>query len=301
MQNWNILFNPNAASGKARRNLIRLQDEARKRHLHFPVFETRCAGDGIVRCREMLNQGIRHILVLGGDGTLHEVSQAILEMGISNVHLALFPSGTGNDTARSWQLSARVSRLLDGLQKDGPFQTSDAGSIAYPDGSVRYFLNVAGAGFDAFVANRANEKKNRGKSGALAYLQSLVESLWMYREPEMRIHMEHETIETSVFTVLAGIGAYAGNGMKLVPHAQINDGKLAVTLVHKINRGKIIRNLPRLFSGRFTHFKEVRCYSCNEFRIEGPASVFLQADGELSGNLPVQIRILPNALQYLAY
>jgi diacylglycerol kinase family enzyme len=114
-----------------------------------------------------------------------------------------------------------------------------------------------------------------------------------YQAVDCQVEIDGKLSNFPVFTVLAGIGKYAGSGMKLVPAAIPNDGLFHVTAVRQISKMKIVRNLGKLFSGRFTHFKEVQVTTAKVVRVITSSQLFVEADGESFGSGAIEFSILP--------
>jgi YegS/Rv2252/BmrU family lipid kinase len=304
MQNraWAIILNPHAKGGKAAKIAQKLFEQLDALKITFAIFETKRPGGGEDCARQCIDDGYRQILVAGGDGSVYDVLNGMLSHPAYNTDsykLAVFPIGTGNDFARITKAPAdplRFAELLGNMN----FRRFDVGQIIREEKPVRYFINVAGLGFDAQVAAYANELKKKGYSGLTTYVFALISTLFRYSEADCTIRIdEAEPIRMPVFTVLAGNGTHAGNGMCLAPDADPTDGYFHITCVGKISRFKVVCNVHRIFGGTFKHFKEVKMYKARTVKIIPHTKVAIQADGELLETGAVEFKVSPAAVQFL--
>jgi len=267
----------------------------------YQLHETTGRGDATFAVKRAIESGFRNVIVAGGDGTLNEVAAGVLGQEFvksTEVKLGIIPVGTGNDWRRTWGISNSITEAIK-IIVSGKTVFQDAGKIQFrSEGKslVSWFLNVAGCGFDAHVVFAANLAKERGHSGVLTYVSKLITTLVRFKHQQVTIWIDDHKWEVDLFAVLIGIGKFAGNNMKLVPNADPTDGYFDVTLATRISKLKVILNLPKLFNGKFIHLKEVHQVRCKTVRIDSDQTLFLQADGESTGEAPVLFEIIPNAL-----
>ncbi|MEZ4687429.1 MAG: hypothetical protein R3B47_15585 [Bacteroidia bacterium] len=160
-----------------------------------------------------------------------------------------------------------------------------------------YFLNVAGLGFDAFVAaNFLNEKKN---FGTFEYLSGLVRGLFQFSPGKAILHIGSEHIAGDAFILAAGNCKYFAGGMKIAPGAAPDDGLFDVTFVQNISKAKVITQLPRIYSGSFVSIPEVKRFRTDSLSIEAPEPIYLQVDGELLGHTPVRIGMIKGGVNVI--
>jgi diacylglycerol kinase (ATP) len=302
-ETWSVILNPTANGRKSTQRWELLEAQLKANQIPFQLFQTTQSGDGTTIALQCLKNGSRSILIVGGDGSVNEVVHAILdqtEIPSHLIKLAIYPAGTGNDFVRTFKIPSEPKAFVK-MMLQSKFQIQDAGSIQYLDTQkpLQYFINVAGIGFDAFVAYTANVAKKKGKSGVLTYLIALISSLSKYEAVECVVEIDDEKSTFPVFAILAGIGKYAGNGMKLVPDAIPNDGLFHVTAVLKIGKAKVIRNIAKLFTGAFKHLEEVKITTAKVVRVYPSKKLYVEADGESFGYGPVEFRILPERIQML--
>ena len=300
---WIFIVNPAAGGGKALSKCNKAEQYLSLAGIDYERVDTGKAGDAEEICKSKIASGFRQFLIGGGDGSLNEVLQGIMKQKLVSTQefvVAQLPVGTGNDWRRTYGLASNVSQAIEKM-RIAKVRLQDVGRITYPAaaGKEDWFINSAGIGFDASVAFEANEKKKLGKAGLLVYISALLKQLFAFREPEMQIIIDGKSENFSGFTVLAGIGKFAGNGMKLIPHGGLNDGFLSVVMVRKISRLKIVTHLASLFTGRFTRLNEVDQYKCKSIQITTIPEHPLQIDGESRGCSPVLIEILPQAVGIL--
>jgi diacylglycerol kinase (ATP) len=301
---WFVIVNPSAGGGKAQKHIHEIELLLKIESLEFEIDVTARAGDALDIATVAIKDGYKKFIVVGGDGTLNEVSNAILsqdKVDSKEIILSQLPLGTGNDWRRTYGIPSNLKECIQ-IIKAGKTVLQDVGFITFQkDGAQKqqYYINVAGCGFDAHVTADANKKKLAGKSGTMTYIGSLISSLGTYKEPEVSIEIDCEKHATHMFTVLAGICKYAGNAMKLVPHAVPNSGKLEIVWVEKMSRLKIVMNIVSLFSGSFTKLKEVHLDSCRYLKVSSNSKLLLQVDGESVGEAPLEIRIEPSRLRVI--
>lgn len=300
---WVFIVNPAAGGGKALRKCNEAERYLSLAGIEYERIDTGKAGDAEEICHSKIISGFKQFLVGGGDGSLNEVLQGIMKQKLvpsREILVAQLPVGTGNDWRRTYGMASNVSQAIEKM-RIAKVKLQDVGRITYPTeaGKEDWFINSTGTGFDASVAFEANEKKKLGRGGLLVYISALLKQLFAFREPEMQIVIDGKAKHFSGFTVLAGVGKFAGNGMKLIPHGGLNDGFLSVVMVRKISRLKIVTHLASLFTGKFTRLKEVDLYKCKSIQITTIPEHPLQIDGESRGCTPVLIEILPKAVGIL--
>ena len=166
-----------------------------------------------------------------------------------------------------------------------------------PDGeSVRWFSNVAGAGFDAFVVERLAGRKHSRWS----YLAELLRSARHFQAPQISIEAANGRVSRRSLAVFAGLGRYCGGGMEVAPDALLDDGHADVTLVHDMSLWQLIGELRRLFDRSVPRSAHVTTQRTAWLTIESPSAVSVQADGELVGHLPARIEVIPGAIRVIA-
>ena len=128
----------------------------------------------------------------------------------------------------------------------------DAGKVSSFEGSEkkeRYFINIAGLGFESVVVRKTNYQKDKGRSGKLIYLYNLLMSLLSYKNTKAEMIIDGEKRSADIFSLNVGNGRYCGGGMRQTPDALPDDGLLDVTLINGMGKLEIIRNLKILYDG----------------------------------------------------
>lgn len=303
---WLVVVNPHAGSGKCRKDWPVIQKSLEK-YLVFDTVFTEYPKHAITLVRNALAEGYRKLISVGGDGTLNEVVNGIFlyHASISSeIILGVITVGTGNDWGRTHQMPSDYQEMARVINERNLVK-HDVGKAKYQhalESESRYFLNIAGMGFDALVAKKVNVLKSKGYGGILVYMASLIGSLFQFNLPQVKILSHHkELYNGKAFLVAIGICRYNGGGMKLLPGADPFDGLLDVTLVKKVSKFKVAANLSKVFNGSFTKLKEVATFRGSQFVIESiPShSLHLETDGESLGKSPILFEILPGALSII--
>ena len=215
----------------------------------------------------------------------------------------MIPVGTGNDWCRMFNIPNDYKHAVKLITQHKIF-VQDTGTIKYisteGDEKTRYFINMAGMGFDALVAKKTNRQKDLGKSNPLSYVVNILSSLFLYTSTKVTILLDNEKIASDIFSMSVGICQYNGGGMKQAPQALPDDGLFDLTLIKPIGKFKIIRNIIKLFDGSFTRLPEVSTYRSSKIIIHSDPPMYLEADGESLGHTPFVYNILPQTLNVVS-
>jgi YegS/Rv2252/BmrU family lipid kinase len=296
---WLIIVNP--ASGRPDRGAGWRAIEAalRTAAVAFDVIHTEQPGHGEDLARAALLEGRRHIAVAGGDGSVNEVVHGIMNAGLADtreVTLAAIPTGTGNDWTRTLGIRRRPADIA-GAIAGGRTMLHDVGAIDLPgrDPGRRWFINVAGAGYDAYVTQRVP----RPVPGALTYLRIALEGLVRYRAPHFRITADDVTIEGRLLLAFVANAQYCGNRMHVVPTARTDDGQLDVLAVSELSLLAVWPKLVKLYSGRILGDRAVQHLRARRVRIETEPPAVIQADGQIVGETPAEFSLHERAVRVI--
>jgi YegS/Rv2252/BmrU family lipid kinase len=300
-RSWYVIANPNAGNGQFTHSWEQLQQQIAAQ---LPVGEfavTRQTGHAIEISKRAVEQGYRHILAVGGDGTNHEVANGILQqqqVPSTSITQALLPWGTGNDWIKTYQLPRNPAEAIACIAR-GKTQLQDVGRIhCQREGQpyTRYFVNVAGLAYDAYVVKRGEELG--GVSGKLGYLWLVTRCLFEYKLREAVVLVNNQAYQNHFYTINFGIGRYSGGGMQLVPHAQPDRGEFAVTLAGDISRIGVLLNTYRFYNGTIGGHPKVETFFAKSAKVdaaEGAPPTWVEADGEFLGQTPASFEMVPKA------
>lgn len=301
---WLIISNPAAGRGDGFQKVNDCLEYLKSRDVHVAIRETRGPGDAEALGARGVTEGFRRFLALGGDGTVHEMLNGIMRDGIPDppVIIGQLPVGTGNDWLRSVGVPLKPRKILEliATEKTVPH---DAGRIRFASDrkeQARYFITMAGFGFDALVARRTHRRDRRKSLGRFAYLVNIFRCLHDYTAPRMIVTDDEHEYTMKVFSLNAAVGPYSGGGMRLSPSARIDDGLLDVTIIKKIGLPGIGISFPLLYTGHIGKHPRVITWRSRRLKIDADPSVPFQIDGEVSGSTPAEVTIIPHAFRAVA-
>jgi YegS/Rv2252/BmrU family lipid kinase len=301
---WLVVINPNAGKGKGKKDSNRIENLLNKAGINFSLRITEHKGHAVTHTIEGIAEGFRKIIIVGGDGTLNEVvNGAFLNNTCSpaEITLGLIPVGTGNDWGRMFGISLNYERAISSL-REYKTMLHDIGYVRYFDGQEqkeRYFINIAGLGFQSVVVRRSNHQKEKGRGGKMIYFYSLLRTLFTYRNAKASIKIDDEEIVTDVFSVNLGNGRFSGGGMSQTPDAIPNDGLLDVTVINNMGKIEIIRNLKLLYDGTILSHPKIDGYRCTRLSITSDSLIYADADGETLGHTPIEFSIIPSGINII--
>ncbi|MCB0518329.1 MAG: diacylglycerol kinase family lipid kinase [Saprospiraceae bacterium] len=300
---WLFVVNPAAGAGKAGKRWPSIQAALQEANIPFTTVFTNKRFHAGELVAEAVAKGCRQIVAVGGDGTAHEVVNGIFQQPTcppEDITFTLLPIGTGNDWIKTHRIPRDFKRWLPYFM-NGKTGYQDVGWLDYRlngEQHRRYFINVAGLSYDAFVV-KESLKYPSGIPNKLFYLLLIFRCLFKFRIPQARVLFDGQTFENRFYTINIGICRYSGSGIQMVPHALPNDGKLALTLVKKVSKLEVLLVTPLFYLGKIGWHPAVRLFQTMAVKIAPLETqpVLVEADGEFLGESPVEIGLSGNKLK----
>lgn len=297
-----ISVNPNSGAGKSGRDWPKIQSKLSQAGIEYDFAISTRHRENIEHVSKAIQDGYRKIIGVGGDGTLHHITNAIFGQHIvptSEITVGLISIGTGNDWVRHFGIPTNYDQAI-AIIKQGKTDFQDIGELLHNDGkSKEYFMNFVGIGYDAYVVEHTVELKQFGQS---AYLYGLVQCLFKFEAEELRIEVDgKEVLNGNVYMMIAGLGKYAGGGMKLSKDAIINDGYFDLTIGKDLSKSEIIMMVHKLFNGNYVQHKKVETMKCKHIKVWAKKKDFVkaEADGELIGTGSFEISLHEKAMKVI--
>ncbi len=294
-----VIVNPVAGGGRALKALesaLRVLKQAGKA---FEVATTQHPGHATELAAQAAS-GFGAVVAVGGDGTLNEVVNGICRDGLCHIPVGFLPAGRGIDCARTVGIPTDVAEAARRLVKPRRLKV-DLGLITFQDQGTRksrYFVNVAGCGFDAAVAERAS-RYGTGWGGTLPYLSGLVITLFTYENVPMSWSIDGETGSGRLNTLVMANGQYYGGGMRIAPNASMEDRLLDFIFIGDFPKLEFLLNVPKVYEGTHLSLSLVSEKRGKRIDVESSHPVRVHADGEVLGTLPIRAEVVPEALTLL--
>jgi len=300
-----LIVNPFAGEGRALRLQPWLQQRLKLASPGARMLKTQAPGHARELALYAASGGHDRVIAVGGDGTIQEVVNGLMEAG-AKISLGILPGGNGNDLARSLGLPHRADEAL-AMALGAATRRIDvlsAGRGAGSTASVRHFVAAGGIGFDAQVAAAMAGMRRRWRRGRLGYALSTLGELRRFHNREVRLTLEtangERQIERRVLFVAFANGMYYGGGMQICPQALVADGWFDLCVVGDISRLEAVRQLPGIYRGRHVNHPAVEFERATSARLEGEPGTLAHLDGEPFGALPLEIELQHLALSVAA-
>lgn len=305
---YHFIVNPKSSSGKGIRYWWTIKKELESRQISYKVSYTKYPGHATKIADTISRQpGIKKIIVLGGDGTVNEVVNGIVDF--DHVLLGYIPSGSSNDLARSLNIPKDPIEALDNIITPTRFKYLDLGVISFPDQELkqRKFCCSSGIGYDANVcvevqASSLKKKLNRYGAGKLIYLAIAIKQIIGIKSVYGTVIIDgvRKASYNNILTICNMIHKYEGGGLLMAPFANPSDGKLSICLVHGMNRFKIFTLLPTLVIGKHIHFKGVEAFNCSTIEINTSRMLAVHTDGEVpTFSSHIKVNCIPNQIRMI--
>ena len=275
--------------------------------MDFDELVTTRAGEATEAARDALKAGTTRLVAVGGDGTLNEVVNGYFDDAGLPINKAasigLLSSGTGSDFRRSLGVTSSFGSLPIGETRTRLIDAACAKFTDQDGASVsRVFINVASFGLGGDVSAQVNhwrEHLPRWIGGRARFASAAVAALGRYENKSVSIRVDEREMNISSNLIVVANGRFAGGGMMLAPHAELDDGFLEVIVTDGATRWDVIKELPRIQRGAHLKNRKVTEMRAREVSINSQEPMAIDLDGEMVGFTPAELRVLPSVIRFM--
>lgn len=284
-----FVYNPSAGNGKAERARAAIQPLLDGLSIEYTFHETHGMHEAISIARRlsMKNHGALDIVAMGGDGTVNEVLNGLVDP--ARARLGVIPCGSGNDFAAAAGIPTAPEAALDVILH------GEAKPTDYMECSGVRGINAIGTGIDVDILRRYARMKVL--KGSAAYLASLIINLFGYRARRFTEETGGAAIPHNALIACAGNGKSIGGGIPICPDAAIDDGLLDIVIVDDVPRASIPGAFLKLMKRRIREVPTARFARRDALRIRSDAPMPIQIDGEIYEDLPFDVKLIHGVLR----
>ncbi|BDS14356.1 diacylglycerol/lipid kinase family protein [Aureispira anguillae] len=300
---WYFIVNPVAGNSRGTKHWHKIQFLLERAGITYDFGVSGYPRHSTHLATYAISKGYRHIAAIGGDGTINEVINGIFnqtQVPTAEITFGVIPMGTGNDWVKTHKIPTNYKAAIR-ILKNNKTQKHDVGKVYYytkeHQQKSRYFINVAGLAYDAFVT-KASQNRPKYGSSQLYYLYLIARCISQYKPTPIKFIFDGEEITHNFFNITIGQCRYNGGGTNLVPHANPKDGLFAFTLFKDVKAWEVIFKAPKFYTGSITRHKEAFMAQAKHIRIEAPKETpaFVEVDGEWLGQSPIEFHMLASAI-----
>lgn len=290
-----IVHNPEAGGESEAR---RLEEWAASRP-EVELRRTADRGDALRWARNAARRGVRLVVAAGGDGTIHEVGNGLLDADHPrDVALGIIPLGTGNDLARSLGVPLEADQALELLERRRVHRM-DVARLTLDRGKPRYFLNALTGGFSGTLHD-ALEPEVKQAWGPLSYLRSGVET-WgervLYR---LRLTVDDQEFTYAALNLAVANGSTAGAGIRIAPEANLFDGELDVVIVLEATALELGRLAAQILTGGSGDHEALVRLRGKTIRVSCSTPFPVSVDGEAAEATDISVDLVQRQLPVVA-
>ena len=291
-----VVFNPQAGRGRGHKRAQEVQAALQAAGIDYDSVVSEARGHAIELARRAALAGWELIVAAGGDGTINEVVNGLMQAEAEGVasRLGVMPIGSGNDFAASLGIPLDLGQAAQRLAR-GQTRRIDVGQV-----NGRYFDNNVGLAFEAMIGIEAH--RITWLRGQPQYLLAVFRAMASYPFPVVDIYKDDgDRLAKQILMISVGNNRRNGGGFLVNPDAVADDGLLDLCIVDALPRLEILRLLPKAMKG--THHGEpaVELTRSTRLVVESATPLPLHADGEILENdaLRVEIAVEPGRLEVI--
>jgi YegS/Rv2252/BmrU family lipid kinase len=297
-----LIVNPKSGGGATGRTFAAMRGTIERALGTVDVMMTERSGHGIDLARDGSKKGHPLVIAVGGDGTIHEVVNGLLQADAKS-ELGIIGTGTGGDFRKTLALEHRLDRYVEAIAS-GRRRTIDVGRFSGGGKEAHYFVNILSAGMGGLV-DRYVADASRMFGGKAAYFGASLKALVNARLGNVRctVTLDGKTEERIVRSFMIAIcnGQFFGGGMKVAPMAAVDDGTFELIALGATSKIGFAMTSSSIYSGAHVGQAGTVHLRGQKFRLElvnddAKSMFLLDVDGEPMGGLPLEIEVLPKAL-----
>jgi diacylglycerol kinase (ATP) len=294
-----LIVNPRAGRSAGDGVLRTLTAALAKQGLEHDMVRTDGPGSASRLARAALDEGVRFLVAVGGDGTVQEVVNGMVEDDepvAPDAVLGVVPAGSGCDFVRTFGLDPRPDVIARHFATEHvlPIDIGVA-ELTGLDGTAttRYFANIAEVGYGAEAVARAARYPRR--LGRARYLFAAWGAVRGVNQQRTTVDLGDKQVERDVVNVVAANCQFFGGGMKVAPRALPDDGLFNVQIFHG-GPSQVFQLTGKIYKGEHVPHPSISEFQSGVVSLAPPEPMLVEADGEVLGRTPVSFRLLPQAI-----
>jgi YegS/Rv2252/BmrU family lipid kinase len=283
-----LFLNPAAAGGRAARALAEVRDELDRLRATYRVADTKSIDDA--REQALAAAAAEETVVaIGGDGLVGTLAGALMN---TKSPLGIVPGGRGNDFARVLGIPSAVPEATR-LVVEGEERLVDVAAV-----NGQPYVGIASVGIDSDANKLANETK--AVKGNLVYFYAGMWALARWKPATFEVKVDGQAHSVTGYGVAIANSKAYGGGIYLVPHAELDDGRLDVMLTRDHGKLHWIGGGLKAFKGRHVDDPNLQWLAGSEIEVSADRPFTVYADGDPIADLPVTVSVSKQALRVIA-
>lgn len=270
-------------------------------------YYTETAFHSVSLTEEAIQSGAPYIICCGGDGSLNECANGIMNQSkqnkvLENITLGVLPMGTGNDFIKTISSPSNANDLKELIIRD-QFKQIDLGLARFQDRDQkplsRYFINITDIGIGGVVAEKLS-RSSKMLGSYLTYQMSIVSSLMKYKKQPITVTADSFSYSGEVMNFIVANGKWFGSGLGIAPDADPADGQFDIVILGGLGLKEYIRHQSNVRKCEKIIHDEIKYFRAKKIAIRSEQKLPIDMDGEFVGYSPLEIEVIPCAIRFLA-
>ncbi|CAN5528808.1 diacylglycerol kinase family lipid kinase [soil metagenome] len=293
---------------KPRKGLIKAIQANFKGDYNLGFFITELSNGATRLTLRAIKENFTVIICVGGDGSLNEVANGIMEAkqvlstaAFEQLRTGVLPYGSGNDFAKTIDVDFDIPLLKTWIDSDR-HKELDLGLVKFTNLSgteeTRHFINIADVGLGGIVSRWVNES-SKWLGAEIAYQWAIIRSLISYRHQPVKARADSLIYTGKVMNYIVANGKYFGSGLGVAPDAMPDDGIFSIVIVGEISLAFYLKSLSDIRKCKRIKHPQVFYEQAKEILVESEVPQPIDMDGEYIGNTPMKIKMVPKAIRFI--
>ncbi|QSX04951.1 YegS/Rv2252/BmrU family lipid kinase [Sedimentibacter sp. zth1] len=285
MKRYKVIYNPTSGKEEAAIKAFQMSRVIMESEdIEFTFYATKCKNDAMTKAKEACNEGYDMIISCGGDGTVHEVVNGIMQSE-NKTKLAIMASGTVNDFAEQLKIPRTYDKFA-AMVKNAKSKKVDIGKI-----NDEYFVNVVCGGSFTNIPHTVTIEEKTLFGRYAYYFHALFElPEQLNKTYKIKYTVDEKVFEMNSHLFIINNTLGAGGFKYLCPDAKVDDGLLDLVIFEKATHAELIQIFTKLFNGQHIKHNKVHYFQAKNIIIESEDdSLVVDSDGELAGKMPIYV------------
>lgn len=266
------------------------------------IYQTQFEQHAISLTEKAVNEHCTHIIACGGDGTLNEVLNGILQTKSTGIKLGIIPMGSGNDFVKTIQPPTSLTDLKVAILENRS-KKIDVGLAEFISKTKqmveRYFINITDVGIGGVIAQQLSET-TKFFGSVITYQYFIIKNFLTYQPQHLKVNGDDFEYSGNIMNFCAANAKYFGSGLGIAPEAKVADGLLNAVAIGEVGFFDYLSNFPKLKKCKPLTHPSIKYFTSKTLFFESTNQLIpIDMDGEFVGYLPMKITIKPQMIDFI--